>query len=133
MPMNSLDTLPFAGIRGDEFMFIQSNFEFCQHVSDQFDQLNLRLFQYSDYIAHDQESNIDPENNIYNHIFQNYDYFSEQKFNEILNRSHCVWGRNISFVRFNSRSLNAHFENICNYLESLNIDFDIIAISETWA
>ena len=30
--------------------------------------------------------------------------------------------------------MNANFdENICNYLESLNIAFDVIAISETWA
>ena len=30
-------------------------------------------------------------------------------------------------------TVNANFENICIYLESLNIVFDIIAISETWA
>ena len=39
----------------------------------------------------------------------------------------------LSFVHFSSLSLNANFENNCNYLDSLNIAFDIIAVSETWA
>ena len=52
MPLDSLDTLPFAGIYVDEFMFIQCDYEFCEQV---FDQLNFCLFQYSYYRAHDQE------------------------------------------------------------------------------
>ena len=55
MPLDSLDTLPFAGIYVDEFMFIHSNYEFCEQVFDQFDQLNFCSFQYSYYRAHDQE------------------------------------------------------------------------------
>ena len=37
------------------------------------------------------------------------------------------------FVQFNSCSLNANFENICHYLDSLNVAFNITAVSETWA
>ena len=52
MPLDSLDTLPFAGIFVDEFMFIPCDYEFCEQV---FDQLNFCSFQYSYYTAHDQE------------------------------------------------------------------------------
>ena len=41
--------------------------------------------------------------------------------------SQSAVGGSLSFVHFNACSLNANFENICNYLESLNIAFDIIA------
>ena len=39
MPLGSIDTLPFAGICDDEFMFIQSDYECCEQVFDQIDQL----------------------------------------------------------------------------------------------
>ena len=101
-------------------MFIQSDYEFCEQVFDQFDQLNFCLFQYSDYRAHGQEGSIDPDNKLYNYISSSCKYYFEQKFNEDLNMSHSVFVRNISFIHFNSCSLNANFENICIYLESLD-------------
>ena len=67
------------------------------------------------------------------YICSNCKYYSDQQFNEDLCVSQSVVGGNLSFVHFNARSLNANFENICNYLKSLNIAFDVIAISETWA
>ena len=60
MPLDSLDTIPFEEICDDEFTFMQSDYECCEQVFDQFDQLNLCSFQNSDYRAHDQEGNIDP-------------------------------------------------------------------------
>ena len=84
MPLDSLDTLPFAGISDDEFMFIQSDYECCEQVFDQFDQLNFCTFQYSDYRAHDQESSIDPENNFYNYISSNCKYYSAKYLTAII-------------------------------------------------
>ena len=101
-------------------MFIQSDYEFCEQVFDQFDQLNFCSLQYSDYRAHDQKRSTDPDNNFYNYISSNCKHYSEHKFNGDLNMSHSIFGRNISFTHLNSRSLNANFENICIYLESLN-------------
>ena len=72
MPLDSLDTLLFAGICDIEFMIIQSVYEFCEQVFVQFDQLNNLSFQYSGYIAHDQEGSIDADNNLYNYISSNF-------------------------------------------------------------
>ena len=39
----------------------------------------------------------------------------------------------LSVIHFDVRSLNANVHNIMHTLQTLNINFDIIAISETWA
>ena len=69
---------------------------------------------------------------VYNCISSNCKYYSDQQFDENLCGSHNIDCGSMSFVHFNSRSLNVNFENICNYIDSLNIAFDIIAVSETW-
>ena len=38
----------------------------------------------------------------------------------------------LSIIHFNARSLNANFVKIYDYLNGLSLNFDIIAISETW-
>ena len=35
-------------------------------------------------------------------------------------------------MHFNARSLNANFEQIKDFLQTLDITFDVVAISETW-
>ena len=134
MSLDTISALRFAGISDDELVFLQNDYDSCQQQKfHQFDELKFQSFKYSDYSAHDQESNIDPENNFYNYISSNCKYYSDQQFNEDLCVSQSVVGGSLSFVNFNVRSLNGNFENICIYLESLNIAFSIIAISETWA
>ena len=38
----------------------------------------------------------------------------------------------LSIIHVNTRSLNANFDNIKDFLQTLNIYVDGIAISETW-
>ena len=38
----------------------------------------------------------------------------------------------MSFIHFNARSLKTNFHKIKDYILELNINFDIIAITETW-
>ena len=38
----------------------------------------------------------------------------------------------LSIIHFNARSLNANFVKMYDYLNGLSLNFDIIAISETW-
>ena len=37
-----------------------------------------------------------------------------------------------SVFHLNTRSLNQHFHEMCNLLESISINFDVIGCSETW-
>ena len=43
--------------------------------------------------------------------------------------SSCI---GFSIIHFNARSLNANLDKIKDYINSLNVSFDVIAISETW-
>ena len=38
----------------------------------------------------------------------------------------------LSLIHFNARSLSSGFNLVSNFLTELNLNFDIIAISETW-
>ena len=40
--------------------------------------------------------------------------------------------KNLSIIHLNCRSLVANFDTVCNFLQTLNCKFDIIALSETW-
>ena len=71
---------------------------------------------------------IDPDYNYFNAIQSklNSNYFSESTFNS-------TYGRNSNFSMFhlNIRSLHAHYNELLCYLDTLDIDFKIIALSET--
>ena len=41
--------------------------------------------------------------------------------------------KGLSFIHFNARSLKANFKTIRDCLGELDLQFDIIAISKTWA
>ena len=83
MSLDTISALPFAGISVDELVFLQNDYNSCQQKKfHQFDELKFESFKYSDYSAHDQESNIDPENNFYNYISSNCRYYSDQQFNK---------------------------------------------------
>ena len=41
--------------------------------------------------------------------------------------------KRLTLIHFNARSLKANFKKITDYLAELDLQFDIIAISETWA
>ena len=89
--------------------------------------LNYQPYKYTDY----NECNSAHDSDMHNHftnIFPNTKYYSGHVFNT--SRKPLTPG--ISFIHLNARSLNSNFREIDDYLSSLNYQFDIIAISETW-
>ena len=62
-------------------------------------------------------------------MYSNCKYYTDVEFNS--------WDKldlaGFSFVHFNDRYLNANFNSIMKFLQTLAIYFAIIAISETWA
>ena len=89
---------------------------------------NFESFQYTDYSTSDYDKDLDPVNNLYNRVLPSCKYYDDLKFNmSTINNTN-----GLSIIYFNARSLNVNFHSIIHTLQTLNITFDIIAISETW-
>ena len=94
-----------------------------------FMKFNLCSFKYSDHDAGDFDNNIDPDNNLYNGIETKCNYYTDNQFDTNMQDIGLL---GLSIIHFNARSLNANFVKIYDYLNGLSLNFDIIAISETW-
>lgn len=91
--------------------------------------LKTEAFASVDYIerdTYDFEKNVDPETNLFNHISNSCQYYTEEQFNEVQIE------QTFSFIHFNCRSLSKHFSEIKHFLETLKGRFKLIALSETW-
>ena len=62
-----------------------------------------------------------------NNLSSKRQYYTDLQFTEKISK---VYG--LSFIHFNARSLKTNFQKIKHYILELNLQFDIIAISETW-
>ena len=72
-------------------------------------------------------SDIDPDfNYLHNNRTVNSDYFTEQEFNKIISKN-----INFSLMHLNIRSLPLHFTEILCYLDTLDIEFIILALNLT--
>ena len=86
-------------------------------------------FASVDYIerdTYDFENNVDPEINLFNHIRDSCQYYTEEQLDEV-QIEHAF-----SFIHFNCRSLSKHFSEIKHFLETFKGRFKLIALSETW-
>ena len=90
---------------------------------------NVCSFKYSDNDADDFDNNIDHDNNMYNDIESKCSYYTDNQFETNMQDIDLL---GLSIVHFNARSLNANFVKMYDYLIGLFLNFDIIAISETW-
>ena len=59
-------------------------------------------------------------------------HYTEDHFNSKVRgiSKDCV---DISLFHLNIRSLNANHRGLCQYLEMLSLDFDVIVLSEIWS
>ena len=89
---------------------------------------NFESFQYTNYSTCDYDKDLDPVNNLYNRVLPSCKYYDDLQFNVSTKNN----SNGLSIIHFNARSLNANFHSIIHTLQTLNITFDIIAISETW-
>jgi len=61
-----------------------------------------------------------------------FDYYTESHFNKNLGK---LAGDTIdlSVLHMNIRSLNSHFAGLCQYLQLLDVSFDVIVLTEIWS
>ena len=74
-------------------------------------------------------SNVDPDTNYLssNMAYNNIRYFDDQHFRDKFKSK-----KNLSMLHLNIRTIPEHFIELTSYIDSLDIVFTIIAISETW-
>ena len=89
-----------------------------------YEHYNFENFNHTDHKTHEIDYDLDPENNFYNNINNNCQYYTDDQFKKARMEG-------ISIVHFNSRSLNKNFGKIKKYLAKFN-KFSVIAVSETW-
>ena len=68
-----------------------------------------------------------PENCSYKFNIDSQYYTHKEFINNIQNKNKCF-----SIIHINIRSISKNFDNLIILLDSLNYEFDIIAISESW-
>ena len=80
-------------------------------------------------------SDLDPDFHFYNNIhytlYNNTDYFDECSFNKEMTKSFSS-KHTFSLFHLNIRSLPANLSNMLCCLDNLQIQFDVIGISENW-
>ena len=79
---------------------------------------------YKNYVF---EKDVDPDDNY--DVNTKCNYFTNSQFTEMYSNSRF---NGMSIIHFNSRSLKANFQMIKEYLEELDMYFDVIAMTETW-
>lgn len=89
------------------------------------DNLELNIFQYTDYFSQDLEKDIDPVNNFFHNTNCNCFYYTNDQFNSTVKIE-----KQLSIIHFNC--LYANFHNIKYYLNQFKQPFNIIALTETW-
>ena len=79
-------------------------------------------------------NDIDPDSNLINNIFANYDsatqsaYYTSDQYNSEFSENHNV----LSIFQQNVRSLNNKMEDVISFFESLHKFPDILILTETW-
>ena len=124
---NDTPEFAFSSISGNDNVFRQDTLTSSISSIGEQDCLmekNVQPFQFSD---HDYDSNIDPVNNLYNNVSLNCNYYDNLQFNMLSKKD----ASGLSIIHVNARSLNANFDNIKDFLQTLNLSFDVITISET--
>ena len=84
-------------------------------------------YQDTNYSTCDYDKDLDQANHIYNGVLPSYKYYDDLQFN-VLSKSTTT---GLPIIHFNAH-FNANCHSIMHTLQTRNITFVIIAISETW-
>ena len=74
------------------------------------------------------DGTIDPDNNFFSEINLGCKYYGESEMKAI----NSEWNKTFSILHLNCRTIKKNFTKLSILLKSLETDFDVIAISETW-
>ena len=96
----------------------------------------LNVFDLDCDVTNDPLSPTDPDANFFNGNYCGNDslhcrYYTEQSFNNEVSSLNCEPGQ-LSLLHSNIRSVQKNFRSLEFYLDSLNHNFDVIALTETW-
>ena len=127
--ITTMNLLPLTNVSTDtiSMMFSPSNVTQSGHQNNN-DTYRLDINNmYSTYDRSNLHS-IDADINYWNDVNNNIasKYYNENNFN--IKFKKCT---NFSLIHMNIRSVRLHFSEFLSYLNTLNIDFSIIALSET--
>lgn len=95
-------------------------------MDEHFENLFFKAFQTDNILLN---NNADPDENLYNDISLNSEYVTPAKAAIELKQ---VDQNNFSILHLNIRSLNKNFEDFKSFFLSLNFNYGVICLSETW-
>ena len=112
-----MNTLPLTHVS-------QDSVPDCMDNVNEIDIFNRQYYAYDRSLLND----IDPDTNYLNDASNNIssNYYNENSFNTKFKNN-----TNLSFIHLNIRSVPLHFSELLCYLDTLLINFKIIALSET--
>ena len=125
------DTFPFSKLDDYELHYELAQVDLNEtlfELHEETTHFNFKPFSFTEYNEFSQEAELDPENNLFNNIDIDCEYFTDEQFRGNYKGN----SRGLSIIHFNCRSMSANFDKIEDYLHDLEYKFDIIAISETW-
>ena len=131
------DNMPFVNIfSSDDFYDALAEFwrKKSKFTIDDLRSKSFNPFELSEHDHFEPLADIDPDSQYYNQLssqFENCDYYLEDEFiKKCVQKS--VKSKNVSVMQFNIRSAKKNIVYFQNFLESLNILFGVIGLSETW-
>ena len=132
------DAFPFNNLENDllgtQFPRDRTNDVDYDGMASLNEQLMLNVANLNDDGISHLLDNIDPDINFYDHRAQanlTSDYFNENKFNiDIVNR--IAGHQTLSLLHLNIRSVPKNLNDLKAYVASLNVEFTVIGLSETW-
>ena len=133
---NDSQSLPFQQLESDEYNeMVQNNQGNACNISEISHRVRNLLFNplilNDDRFKTDLTAGQDPDQHYSNAMIENLiscDYFLENQVNNI----ESIKQKAFSLLHWNIRSLNNKFNDISEYIRSLNHDFSVIGLSETW-
>ena len=100
-------------------------------IYDNCTSLNFKPFRFTDNKEYFLTDKADPDDNLYKHLSMNSLFYTEEQFkhNFVVSTEGLT---NFSIIHFNCRSLASNFSKLKNSIKALGLQFDVIALSETW-
>ena len=126
------DMFPFSQTNDDELNYLTLGID--GNLGDLFDNcssLNFKPFTFTDNKEYFLTDKADPDDNFYKHVSPNSLYYTDEQFKHKFALT-SEGAANFSIIHFNCRSLASNFNKLKDSIKALGLQFDVIAISETW-
>jgi hypothetical protein len=112
------DAFPFSKLDDDELHYQLAQVDLNETLFELYEEtthFNFKPFSFTEYNEYSQEADLDPENNVFNNITIDCEYFTDEQFRA----NYTDKSRGLSIIYFNCRSMSANFAKIEDYLHDL--------------